>query len=106
MRLKVIDLQMLQALNDSSMRAGGTHTLTADQMGPTPEGRYWISTHLFPEKHGRQKVCACVVLNLRTSLAAWLDLTLEEFSAIPFQEVDLIEWETVVCVGDIPPLPH
>ncbi|MBI4198524.1 MAG: hypothetical protein HY533_05385 [Chloroflexi bacterium] len=106
MQLKVMAPQMLQALNDSSIRAGGKHTLTADQMGPTPEGRYWISTHLLREKAGRQEVCACVVLNLRTSLAAWLDIPLEEFNAIPLQEVDLIEWETVVCVGDIPPLPH
>jgi hypothetical protein len=82
-RLKVMDLQMLQTLNDSSIRSGGKHTLTADQMGPTPEGRYWISTHLLWEKAGRQEVCACIVLNLRTSLADWLDLSLQELNAIP-----------------------
>ncbi len=107
MRLKVMDRQMLLALNDTSQRAGCKHTLTPAETAPTQEGRYWISSHLERKRDGKAaEVCACVVLNLQTSLAAWLDLTWEAYNAIPLQEVDVIEWETVVCVGDIPPLPH
>ncbi|MBI4312853.1 MAG: hypothetical protein HY681_13890 [Chloroflexi bacterium] len=106
MRLKVMDRQMLLALNDSSIKAGHKHALAHAQTAPTAEGRYWVSSHLERNGGGEAEVCACVVLDLQKTLAAWLDMTKEAFDAIPYREVDLIEWETVVCVGDIPPLPH
>ena len=44
----------------------------------------------------------CVVLNIRAGQTFWLDVTPEEFAAIPEVDVSELEWEAVMCTGNPP----
>ena len=47
----------------------------------------------------------CVDLSLNTGQTAWLDVSTEEFTAIPEVEVPYLEWTVAMCAGNPPPPP-
>jgi hypothetical protein len=99
MKMMVFDHEMLMELNESSVRAGRNQNLRPDQLPPEPQDRYWINAHLDRERDGQPEIRLCIVMNLSTSRTVWLDVSPEEFVAIPEVEVPLGEWETAMCAG-------
>ena len=104
-RLRVFDHQTLLMLNESSLRAGRGQNLGAEQIPVTPRNRYWLNAHMSRERDGQQEVRVCVVLSLHSGQTAWLDVSPEEFSAIPEIDVSEFEWEAVMCTGNPPSAP-
>jgi hypothetical protein len=104
MKLRVLDHQTLVALNRSSIRAGRSQNLRAEQIPTRPHDHYWINAHTVRERDGQQVVRVCVVLDLRSGETAWLDVSPEEFARIPEIEVSEFVWEAVMCTGN-PPAP-
>lgn len=103
MKIRVLDHETLLALNESSIRAGRSQNLRPHHLPATPRDRYWINTHLLREGGGRGEVRICVVLRIFGGETAWLDISPEEFAAIPEIEVPVVEWESALCVGNPPP---
>ncbi len=104
MKMKVLDQAMLLTLNDASIRAGRSQHLRSDQLASKGQSRYWINDYRIQERDGQQEVRICVVLNLYAGQTAWLDVSSDEFAAIPEIDVSDDEWETAMCAGT-PPLP-
>jgi len=103
MKMKVLEYEGLKALNDSSIKAGRSQNLPAEQLAEAQD-RYWINEHRLRERDGQSEVRICVVLGLFTSQTAWLDVSPDEFAAIPEIDVSEEEWETAMCAG-APPSP-
>ncbi|MBI2907523.1 MAG: hypothetical protein HYX92_07720 [Chloroflexi bacterium] len=47
----------------------------------------------------------CVVLRRYTGQTAWLDVSFDEFAAIPEIDVSEDEWEVAMCAGTPPHAP-
>ena len=99
MKMKVLDHEMLLAINESSIRAGRNQNLRPERLPTEPKDRYWVNKHVPRERDGQQEVRICVVFSLVTCQTAWLDLSPEEFAAIPVVDVHLMDWETAMCAG-------
>ena len=105
MKIKIMDHDTLVALNGSSIRSGRSQNLRPHQVPATPRERYWINTHVMREREGHPEVRVCVVLSTYGGESAWLDISAEEFQAIPEIDVHVTEWETALCVGNPPHAP-
>lgn len=105
MKMRVLDHAQLLTLNDSSIRCGRSENLRPDQLASKPQQRYWINEFAVRERDERQEVRVCVVLSLYDGQTAWLDVSRDEFAAIPEIEVSEDEWETAMCAGTPPPAP-
>lgn len=105
MKMKVVDHETLLKLNQSSIQAGRNQNLPLVKLPAQPQARYWISYHNALERSGRQDVRLCVVLDLFAGNTAWLDVSSDEFTAIPVIEVPDEEWETAMCAGTPPQTP-
>ena len=105
MKLKVFDHETLLRLNESSIRAGRNQNLGPNKLPPEPRERYWINHHETRERDGRQEVRMCVVLRLYGGETAWLDVSNEEFEAIPEVDLSVSEWEVALCAGFPPAVP-
>ncbi|MDO8673540.1 MAG: hypothetical protein Q7O66_19200 [Dehalococcoidia bacterium] len=105
MKMKVLDHSLLLALNDSSMRCGRSQNLRIDRLPDEPRDRYWINDHLNRDTNGQQEVRVCVVLDLYYGQTVWLDISAEEYAAIPGIEVSEGEWEVALCAGTPPAAP-
>ena len=105
MKMKVLDYTTLMALNDSSIRAGRRQNLPPDRLAAKPQDRYWINGYNIQEWNGQQYVRICVVLSLYAGQTAWLDVSSDEFSAIPEIDVSEDEWEVAMCAGTPPHVP-
>jgi hypothetical protein len=60
-----------------------------------------INFHLDHMWKGEKDVRLSVILRPGV-LTAWLDVSLEEYAAIPEVQMSEVEWEAAVCVG-MPP---
>ncbi|MBI2855389.1 MAG: hypothetical protein HYX93_00905 [Chloroflexi bacterium] len=105
MKLKVFDHETLIRLDDSSKRAGRAQNLRQEQLSTAPQGRHWVNAHLERVGAGQQEVRMCVVLDLNAGKTAWLDVSPQEFAAIPEVEVPYLEWTAAMCAGNPPPAP-
>ena len=105
MNMKVFDHETLLAMNGSSIRAERSQTLRPERLPSPPQDRYWVNAHMSRERDGQQEVRMCVVLSPSTGQTAWLDVSAEEFDAIPEIDVPTAEWETVMCAGTPPRVP-
>ena len=104
-KIRVLDHETLLALNESSIRAGRYQFMRPHHLPDNPRDRYWINAHMNRERDGRPEVRVCVVLRIYGGETAWLDLSPEEFAAIPEIDVPVEEWEVALCAGNPPPAP-
>ncbi len=105
MKMKVFDYETLLTLNGSSIQAGRSQNLRPEKLPTTPQDRYWVNSHMMRERDGQQEVRICVVLSLFAGQTAWLDVSIEEFAAIPEIDISDEEWETAMCAGTPPSAP-
>ncbi|MBI4197781.1 MAG: hypothetical protein HY533_01560 [Chloroflexi bacterium] len=105
MLMKVLDHHLLLALNERSVSVGRRQNLKSWQIPTEPQERYWVNMHEYRQKGDSPEVRVCVVLSLVTCETAWLDLSPDEFAAIPERDVHLMDWETAMCAGTPEPAP-
>ena len=103
-KMKVLDYTTLMTLNDSSIRVGRNQNLRPDRLASKPRDRYWITDYKITERTGQQEIRICVVLSVYAGQTAWLDVSSEEFEAIPEIDVSEDEWEVALCAGTPPPV--
>ena len=98
MKLRILDLQRLLSLNESSLKAGRKQNLRPDQLPDDPQRQYTINFKFDHEWAGGQDIRLSVILKpgIKT---AWLDVSEEEFAAIPEVEMLELDWEAAICVG-------
>lgn len=101
--LKVLDHQTLVRLNESSIQTGRSQNLRPGQLPTDPQGRYPVNYYRVVERAGQQHIRMCVVLTVGGQ-TAWLDVSSEEFAAIPEVEVSEVVWGATMCAGT-PPQP-
>lgn len=97
-KMKVLDHQRLVKLNESSIRAGRKQHLSPELMSAAGAQSYIINFHLDHKWKDTSDVRLSVILKPGV-LTAWLDVSPEEFAAIPEVELTELEWEAAVCVG-------
>ncbi len=97
-KMKVLDYQRLLALNESSIQAGRKQNLKAEQVPSGCRGQYIVNFH-FDHKWGTLRDVRMSVILKPGVTTAWLDVSSEEYDAIPEVEMSELEWEAAVCVG-------
>ncbi len=105
MNMKVFDHETLLNLNESSIEARRNQNLIPEKLPAKPQERYWINANMTRDRDGQQEVRICIVLNLFSGQTAWLDVSSEEFAAIPEIDISEEEWETAMCAGTPPSAP-
>ncbi len=105
MKMRVLNHETLLTLNTSSVQAGRSQNLRVEKVSAEPQERYWITADMSRDRDGHDEVRVCIVLSLRSGDTAWLDVSAEEFSAIPEIDVPLAVWETAMCAGTPPQAP-
>ena len=98
MKLKILDLQRLLSLNESSLKAGRKQNLRPDQLPDDPYRQYTINFKFDHEWAGGHDIRLSVILKPGVK-TVWLDVSQEEFAAIPEVEMLELDWEAAVCVG-------
>ncbi len=63
--------------------------------------RFIVNFHFDHDWNGGKDVRMSVILK-PALLTAWLDVSSEEYDAIPEVEMNELEWEAAVCVGTPP----
>ena len=96
--MKILDYQTLVTLNESSIRAGRKQSLRPEQI-PINSGRQYIVNFHFDHQWGDQRDVRMSVILKPGVQTAWLDVSSEEYEAIPQIEMTELEWEPAVCVG-------
>jgi hypothetical protein len=96
--MKVLSYADLVRLNESSIRAGRRQNLGPEQMPTERDRRYIVNFRFDHEWRGQKDVRLSVILKPGV-LSAWLDVSPEEYAAIPEVELSELEWEAAVCVG-------
>ena len=102
MKMRVLDHQTLLKLNHNSIQAKRRQNLPLAVLPAQPQNRYWITYHNVLERNGHQEVRLCVLLDLFVGNTAWLDVSSDEYAAIPETDVSDQEWETAMCAGTPP----
>ncbi len=97
-KMKVLDYRGLVTLNESSIRAGRKQNLRPEQMRGDRRRRYIVNFRFDHKWEDLQDIRLSVVLKPGV-LTAWLDVSPEEYDAIPEVEMSELEWEAAVCVG-------
>ena len=97
-KMKVLDHERLARLNESSIQAGRKQHLRPEQIPSDPDGQYIVNFHFDHKWEDIQDIRMSVILKLGV-LTVWLDVSPEEYSAIPEVEMSELEWEAAVCVG-------
>ncbi len=97
-KMKVLDNQRLLMLNESSVRAGRKQNLRPEQL-PSDRRRQYIVNFHFDHKWGDLRDVRMSVILKPGILTAWLDVSPEEYAAVPEVEMSELEWEAAVCVG-------
>ncbi len=97
-KMKVLDHRRLLDLNESSLRAGRKRNLPSEQLPDDRNGHYIVNFH-FEHKWGALQDVRMSVILKPGVLTAWLDVSAEEYDAIPEVEMSELEWEAAVCVG-------
>jgi len=98
LKMKVLDRERLVRLNESSKEAGRKQNLAGEQLADNPGESYIVNFH-FDHKLGESEDIRLSVILKPGELSAWMDVSIDEYNAIP--EVDMTEkdWEAAVCVG-------
>ncbi|MBI4334669.1 MAG: hypothetical protein HY673_25730 [Chloroflexi bacterium] len=99
--MKSIDYPSLLDLNESSIRAQRRQHLKPEQLPAGPGKPFIVNFHFEHEWDGQKDVRMSVILK-PALLTAWLDVSPEEYEAIPEVEMNELEWEGAVCVGTPP----
>lgn len=97
-KMKVLDQRTLVMLNESSIRAGRKQNLRAEQLPSDHRRQYIVNFHFDHKRGDLRDVRMSVILNPGV-LTAWLDVSPEEYAAVPEVEMSELEWEAAVCVG-------
>lgn len=97
-KMKVLDQQRLLMLNESSIHAGHKQNLQPEQLSDVHRRQYIVNFH-FDHKWGELRDVRMSVILKPGALTAWLDVSPEEYDAIPEIEMSELEWEAAVCVG-------
>ena len=97
-KMKVLDHQRLVMLNESSIQAGRKQNIHPEQLSTKPRPQYIVNFHFNHKWGDLQDVRLSVILE-PGELTAWLDVSREEYDAIPEVEMPELEWEAAVCVG-------
>lgn len=105
MKMRIFNHDLLVALNRSSIQSGRRQNLRPEQTNPSTVDRYWVNEEHAIQRNGQPEVRLCVVLDIFTGQTAWLDVSLDEFEAIPEVKLPFAEWETAMCAGTPPPAP-
>ena len=97
--MKMLSYQMLKMLNESSIRSGRKQNLSPEQM-PGDTNRQYIINFKFDHQWagGQPDVRLSVILQPGVK-SAWLDVSPQEFAAIPEVEMSELAWEAAICVG-------
>ena len=98
MKMKILDYETLVMLNESSIREDRKQNLRAEQMPIDTYGQYIVNFHFDHVWKGRCDVRLSIILK-PGARTAWLDISAEEFAAIPEFEMSELDWEAAVCVG-------
>ena len=96
--MKVLDYERLVMLNESSIRAQRKQNIQPEQIPVDDNRQYIVNFRLDHEWKGGQDIRLSVVLK-PGALTAWLDVSAEEYDAIPEVELSELEWEEAICVG-------
>lgn len=97
-KMKVLDHERLVRLNESSVRAGRKQNVQPERIPSDPNGQYIVNFR-FEHKWGDEQDIRMSVILKPGVLTAWLDVSPEEYAAIPEVEMSEFEWEAAVCVG-------
>jgi len=97
-KMKVLDHERLVRLNESSGRAGRKQNLQPERIPSDSKGQYIVNFRFEHEWGGERDIRMSVILKPGV-LTAWLDVSPEEYAAIPEVEMSEFEWEAAVCVG-------
>ncbi len=98
MKMKMISYRELVKLNESSVRASRKQNLQPEQIPNDPDRQYTVNFKFDHEWAGQRDIRISVILKPGVQ-TAWLDVSTDEFAAIPEVEVSELEWEAAVCVG-------
>lgn len=99
--MKVMDHGTLVALNRSSIGAGRKQNLKPGQIPAEAGKRFVVNFRFDHEWKGGRDVRLCVILKPGAT-TAWLDVSPEEYEALPEVQMSELEWEAAVCVGTPP----
>ncbi len=97
-KMKSLDRPLLIKLNESSVKAGRKQNIKAEHMPAASVKRYIVNFHFDHDWKGGHDVRMSVILQPAVT-TAWLDVSPEEYDAIPEIEMSELDWEAAVCVG-------
>jgi len=99
--MKVMDYAALAVLNEHSMRDGRAQNIKPEVMPVDRDRQYTVNFSFDHEWNGVKDMRLSVILEpgVRT---AWLDVSIQEFTAMREVLMPELDWEAAVCVG-IPP---
>jgi hypothetical protein len=97
-KMKILDYRLLKALSESSQRANRKQFLTAEKLPLESGKQYIVNFHFDHQVKDTYDVRMSVVTKPGVE-TVWLDVSEEEFTAIPEIELSEPEWEAAVCVG-------
>ncbi|MBI4338798.1 MAG: hypothetical protein HY680_02455 [Chloroflexi bacterium] len=103
-KLRILDYEALVRLNDSSIHAGRLRNLPRESLAAAPQRRYPINLWL-PRRRGSQEEVRLSVVMDAAGQSVWLDVSPQEFDAIPQVDVLFDIWEGAMCAGNPPPAP-
>lgn len=103
-RMKQLNYPSLVRLNESSIHAGRRQNLSPERMPSQSHAPYMVNFHMGHEWDGQRDVRMSVVLTPK-GRTAWIDVSPEEFAAIPEVELSEVEWEAAICPGTPPEAP-
>lgn len=104
MKMRKLDYQTLARLNESSVRSGRRQNLPPERLPDRLHAPYPVNFYAVHEWADGWDVRMCVVLT-PAGQTAWLDVSPQEFTAIPEADVSELEWEAAVCPGTPPSAP-
>jgi hypothetical protein len=99
--MKVLDYERLLKLNESSIKAGRKQHIKPEFLPADTGKTHTVNFHFDHDFNGGKDVRMSVIMQLGV-LTVWLDISQEEYNAIPDVDMSELEWEASVCVG-VPP---
>ena len=97
-KMKYLDTDLLRRLNQSSQSSGRSQNLSPEQISEAGRGRNLVNFHFDHAWQDLHDVRLSVIL-IPGELTAWLDVSAEEYAAIPDVEMSELDLEAAVCVG-------
>jgi hypothetical protein len=102
--MKELDYPLLLQLNESSIQAGRRQNIRPQRLPSDLHAPYPINYHAEHTWEGQKDMRVCVVLTSGGDVA-WLDISHEEFEAIPEVDYSVLDWEAALCPGTPPWVP-